>query len=211
MNRVARLSKEPASFFGLSPRFKTLYVVARLLRRIEDPKALMDNMEEVLKKVDTLSGCLHLVETVGHRESAGQTLIDKELAMVLEERLVERLNSATVEELAREWDLFALSVRIPRWLEGEDKLRLICRLREHLGDDRFVLALLRTAVGQAQYSTGRVEKRLSWDVLIEAFGEGLADAVDRLARSELCRALSEDDQDTINLARRCASGWRPEE
>ena len=211
VNRVARLSKEPASFFGLSPRFKTLYVVARLLRRIEDPKALMDNMEEVLKKVDTLSGCLHLVETVGHRESAGQTLIGKELAMVLEERLVERLNSATVEELAREWDLFALSVRIPRWLEGEDKLRLICRLREHLGDDRFVLALLRTAVGQAQYSTGRVEKRLSWDVLIEAFGEGLADAVDRLARSELCRALSEDDQYTINLARRCASGWRPEE
>ena len=79
VNRVARLSKEPASFFGLSPRFKTLYVVARLLRRIEDPKALMDNMEEVLKKVDTLSGCLHLVETVGHQESAGQTLIGKEL------------------------------------------------------------------------------------------------------------------------------------
>ena len=88
--------------------------------------------------------------------------------------------------------------------------RLARRLREHLSDDEFVLTLLRASVGY-RYSGSDVEKLLSWDALIEAFGDELPDAVDRLARSQIYEGASVDDRDTVDLARRYASGERPDE
>ena len=211
VNRMSRLSKHPSSFLGLSPRFKAVYVISRLVRRIEDGDALMDKMHEVLEKVDSLSGWLHLVEMVGHRESGGLRLVGEEQAKMLENPLVVRLESSTVEQLTGEWDLFALSVRTLLWLDGEDKERLAAILCEHLGDDRFVLALLLTSFGYVHYSTGRVEERLPWDTLIETFGDRLVDAVNRLAGSQLRQDLSEAEQNTISLAQRYALGWHPQE
>ena len=138
-------------------------------------------------------------------------LVSEEQARVLEDQLVARLESATVEQLTSEWDIFALSAKTLLWRDGEDKDRLAARLCEHLSDDRFVLALLLTSFGYVHYSTGHVEERFPWDDLIETFGERLVDAVNRLARSHLRLDLSEEEQDTINLAQRYASGWRPEE
>ena len=208
LNRMGRLSPEWGGRFGISPRFKATRVVLRLLRRIEDPTVLSNCVSEMIKRVDSLSGQFELVEMVGHRESVGHKLVSEDRARKLEEQLVDRLKSATTEELTNEWNLFALSLRPLDWLEGEERSRLASRLREHLVDDRFVLTLLRTSVSYA-YLNGHPQKRLFWDHLTEVFGERIADAVDRLAHSPLGSDLSEYDQDTISLAEKYASGWQP--
>ncbi len=208
VNRMGRLSADSVGMLGLSPRSKVTRVVYRLLKRIEDPESLMASMSAMLGKIDTLSGRFQLVEMVGHRQSVGHGLVGEDQARKLERQLVEQLESATAKRLADDWDLTGLSIRTSLWLEGEDKVRLAAELREHLVEDGFALTVLCTAVNYAHYN-GHTEKRLFWDELVEMFGEGIADAVDRLARSPLCRNLPEDDQDTIHLAQRYASGWRP--
>ncbi len=164
----------------------------------------------MLAKIDSLSGWLDVVELVGHRDRVGRQLVDIADSTKLEHQLVERLKSASAPKLAGEWSLARLSMRALAWLEGDDKDRLARRLREHLSDDEFVLTLLRASVGY-RYSGSDVEKLLSWDALIEAFGDELPDAVDRLARSQIYEGASVDDRDTVDLARRYASGERPDE
>ena len=60
LNRISRLSRHTTSFLGLPPRSKARYIISRLLRRNEDPSALMDNMLEILDQVDALSQIPHL-------------------------------------------------------------------------------------------------------------------------------------------------------
>ena len=211
LNQMGRLSGEFTGFLGFSPRLRATRVVYRLLRRFEDREALMGIMNEMLNSVETLSGRLHLVEMVGHRDSVGHRLVSESHAKELEGQLVEQLKVATVEELTEEWELFNLLVGPLLWLEGVDEARLAARLREHLDDDEFVVALLRTAVSYARHSDGRAEKRIPWDFLAETIGEGLASAVDRVIHSRLYRSLPEEDQDTLELAQKYASGWRPDE
>ena len=208
VNQMWRLSDHSTGMLGLSPRFKVTRVVYRLMKRVKNPEDLMNSLSTMLGKVETLSGRLRLVEMVGHRESVGHKLISEDHAKKLEDQLVSRLKSATGKQLVDEWDLFTLSFRTLDWLEGEDKIRLAARLREHFVEDGFVLTVFRTAVNYAHFNE-HTEKRLFWDELVEVFGEGIADAVNRLIRSSLCRNLSEDDQDTIKLAKEYASGWRP--
>ena len=208
MNRMERLSADFVGMFGLSPRFKVTRVVLRLLKRIEDPEALMASMAAMLEEIDSLSGWFELIEMVGHHHSVGHKLVAQAQAKELEDQFVDRLKSATAEQLMEEWNLFVLSLRTVNWLEDEDRVRLASRLREHLVEDGFVLTLLRTAVNYAHYN-GQAEKRVSWDELVEVYGRGLGDAVDRLIRSPLYRGLPDKDQDTIKLAQRYASGWRP--
>lgn len=208
LNRMGRLSPHDVGMFSFSPRFKATRVVLRLLTRIEDPTDLSDCVSEMIKRLDSLSGQFELVEMVGHRESVGDKLISEDQAKKLEDQLVESLISGTTEELTNEWNLFALTHQPLNWLEGEERNRLASRLREHLVDDGFVLTLLRTSVNYA-YLNGRPQKRLFWDHLTEVFGEVIAEAVGRLAHSPLCANLTEYDQDTISLAEKYASGWRP--
>ena len=208
VNRMGRLSTHSVGMFGLSPRFKVTRVVLRLLKRIEDPEDLMSSMSAMLGKVDTLSGWFELIEMVGYHQSVGHKLVGEEQAKKLEDQFVDRLKSATAKQLMGEWNLFALSLRTLHWLKDEAKVRLAAGLSEHLVEDGFVLTLLRTAVNYAHYN-GHAEKRVFWDELVEVFGEGLADSTDRLARSPLYRNLPEEDQDTINLARKYALGWHP--
>ena len=211
IRQMAKLSRHTSSFLGLPPRWKARHVISRLLRKSEDPEALMEDLLTILKKVDTLSGWIDPVEFVGHRERVGLKLVGEGHAKMLEDRLVARLKSATVCELSDEWDLYRLSIRTLLWLEGEEKDLLAARLREHLDEDKFVLALLRTSFGYTRYSTGQVEKRLPWDDLSEVFGEALGESIERLSQSPLYDDLAEEDQDTIKLALRYASGWRPNE
>lgn len=210
VNRMGRLSPHLVGMFGVSPRLKAYRVVLRLLRRIDNPDDLMTSMYAMLERVDTLSGWFELVEMVGHRQSIGNELVSEDQAKYLEDQFADRLSSATAEQLTCEWDLFALCFRTVHWIRGEEKDKLVTRLREHLIVDEFVLTLLCTSVNY-MYSNGHSEKRLSWDGLVEVFGDGLADSVDGLARSALYRDLPQDVQDTINLAQKYASGWRPEE
>ena len=209
VNRMGRLSAHSAGFLHVSPRMKASRVILRLLRRIQDLNALAESVHEILGKIDTLSGWQCVVEMVGHRESFGAQLVGEDQAKTLEDRLLERLESATAEQLAEEWNLFALLVRPLSWLDEEDRGRLTARLREHLTDDGFVLALLRLAVVDVS-TNGHVSKQFGWDSLIDAVGEGLAEAVGRLAESQLYENGSTEDRQVVELAQKYVSGWRPE-
>ncbi len=208
LNRIWRLSPHSAGALGLAPRSSVTRVVLRLLSRFENAEELATRLSTILEGIDTLSGLLAIVEMVGYRQLSGRKLVGEEQARKLEEQLVDRLKSATAEDLRGEWNLFALSLRPLNWVEGEEKSRLTSRLREHLVDDGFVLTLLRTSVDYA-YLNGRPQKRLFWDLLVEIFGDGLLVAVNRLGHSQLYHDLSQEDQDTINLAEKYATGWQP--
>lgn len=210
VNRIACLSRHPPNFLEPLPRFKASRVTDRLLRRRDDSAVPAESVFKLLEKIAAMSGQLAVVETVGYRESVGHRLLDEDQAKKLEDRLVERLGSATAEQLTDEWGLAVLWMRTLSWLEGEDKEQLAARLRQHLSEDGFVLAFLRTAVGY-MFSNGHSEKRLPWDALVEAFGDGLATATGRLANSQLCREASDDDKETVSLAQEYASGRRPKE
>ena len=208
LNRMQRLSPHFVGMFGLPPRFRITRLVLRLLRRIKDPDDLMSILGSILDKVGTLSGKFELIEIVGHRQSVGNQLVKEDQAKKLEDHLVDLLESATSKQLAGEWDLYVLLIRTVNLSGDEDKSQLTARLREHLADDGFVVTLLCTAVNYA-YSNGHKEKRLNWDGLVEVFGEKLAETVDALPHWPLFQRLPEDVQDTITLAQRYASGWRP--
>ena len=209
VNRMGGLSERSAAPLELPPRWKTSRIVLFILRRVSDKAALAGSLPAVLAKINSLSGCLEVIELVGHRDRVGRQLVEIADSTNLEHQLVERISSASARELAGEWSLARLSMRALAWLEGEDKDRLAGRLREHLSDDDFVLTLLRTSVGY-RHSAGDVEKLLSWDTLIGALGDELPDAVDRLTHSQIYEEASEDDRDTVDLARKYASGERPD-
>ena len=145
---------------------------------------------------------------VGHRQNVGHGLVSESAAKELEEGLIQEVRTVEETHLSEEWDLTELSLRIPLWLDGEDRDQLLGSLSRHLSDDKVVLALLRTAVNYARYNN-HVEKRIYWDELLGTFGEGLREGVERIDRSESFQGLLEDDRDTIELALRYASGERP--
>ena len=206
VNRMGTLSDEFTGSLSFPPRFKANRVIYRLLRRIQDQDALGDQVRNMLNEVNSLSGKLCLVEMVGHRENVGHRLASCEVAKELEIELLESLTSSTTDQLESEWDLIGLSLRPVRWFQDERKSRLEQKFSEHLTADRFVLALLRSAAGYAYRSGGARQKRLPWESLVESFGEELAEAVDRLAKSALYPDLPEEDKHTVQLAQVYAEG-----
>ena len=209
-NRLHRLSRYSAGLLTIAPHFKLTRVIYRILRRVRDQERLADIMPELLERVDKLSGRLTLVEMVGHQQSDTRGLIGEDQTKLLENQLAEQMTAASAKQLAREWDLYALCLRVPLLVEGPYKPQLAARLREHLNEDEFVLALWRSSVDYVRYNS-HVEKRLPWRDLVATFGEGLAGAAHRLARSKLRQGLPEEDQDTIDLADKYASGLLPDE
>ena len=208
VNRLDRLSGHSAGILDVSPRLKVERVVYRLLRVVEDPEALAPVMDGVLDNVKALSGWLCLIEKVGYRKSVGHKFVSEDRASILEGQLVHRLEAATAEQLADEWDLTRLVLQPLSWLTDDDRVRFASRLREYLDQDDFVFTLLRTAVSYAHSDKGS-EKHLPWDALIEVFGDEITGAVDRLSRSQAYQDAADEDQDTVRLAQEYTSGWRP--
>ena len=208
-NQMKRLSPHSDGLFSFEPRIRAKRVILRLLRRIEDPDALTARLSSVIARIDSLSSRLIVIEMVGHRESVGHGLLSNSRASELERQLLDQLKAASAVQLEKEWDLATLVLRTVRWLEDDDKKWLAKKLSKHLRETGFLLTLLRTAV-QYAHINNHVEKYLSWDPLMAAFGEELKYATERLEQSQLAQDLSDDDQDTIELAKNYASGWRPD-
>ena len=208
-NLMAGLPVDDRGLFGISPRFRVTRVLYRLLKRVEDPVTLGHYVRELLQRIHTLSGKLEIIGLVGHQQGIGHGLISESLASDLQDQLVEELVSVSPEDLEKEWHLLGLVLRPTRWLEGEAKVVLAKRLAGLLEEDSFVLAALRSGASYAYSSRGVRQKRLPWQPLVDAFGGDLEIAVDRLASSESFPLLSEDDQDTIRLAKLYAAGEEP--
>ena len=209
VNLMGRLSDAPTrGLLGVPLRSKASILVSILLRRMGNSEALLDCIPAMLKKVHTLSGWLDLIETVGHHESVGRRLVTEDHAKELERNLVERLESSTANELTDEWDLYALCYRTLKFFDGVDEDRLAARLRRYLSNDGFVLTVLHTATVY-RTTNGHTEKLLSWDGLLEVFGEAFEFAVKRLASSPNYDDFSPEDQEVMGLAQEFASGLRP--
>ena len=207
MGRLSPHSKNNA-VLRMSPRFKADIAIYRLLRTVKAPDDLASRMTEVFEKIDTLSGLQCVVEILGHRDHIGHKLVTKETSSEFESQLLEKLKSATTEELENEWNLYVLLLRTSNWLEGDTKKQFTTSLRVHLEKDEFVLKLLCTAVTPVS-SNGHVEMKFHWETLVRIFGEDLADAVEKLAQSPLMGELSAEDQATVRIAQEYASGERP--
>ena len=208
-NLMAGLPVDDRGLFGISPRFRVTRVLYRLLKRVEDPVTLGHYVRELLQRIHTLSGKLEIIDLVGHQQGVGHGLISESLESDLQDQLVEELVSVSPEDLEKEWHLVGLVLRPTLWLEGEDKVVLAKRLAGLLEEDSFVLAILRSGASYAYSSGGVRQKRLPWQPLVDAFGGDLEIAVDRLVSSESFPLLSEDDQDTIRLAKLYAAGEEP--
>ena len=208
VNRMGRLSGNTPRILHVPPRSKIYHIVRVLLQKIADTETFSESMLVILGKVTLLSGRLALIAMVGYRDRVGKAFVDKNQAAMMEEQLAQQLLCATSQQLTEEWDLYSLSWGVPSWLEGEKKHQLITKLRDHLRNDNLVLSLFRSSVSYASHNS-HVEKRLYWDDLSETYGEELIESATRLACSKLYDELTPDDQDTVKLAQRYASGWRP--
>jgi hypothetical protein len=217
-NQLPRLREESEGFLDLGAALKLERVVYRLLRTIEDQKALAIMVKELLVRLRTLSARLMIVKIVGHRENVGHRLVSKEDATHLEKQLLTAMEQASPQSLAQERDLVRLMF-VARDVDPEKGEALIVRLGEK--DAIFLSALRNIHRKSHSIASGEVISRerreLAWDTLVSLFGE---DIVRRRVRELFSLVesspggtqevdLDERTRDALRLAQRYASGWRP--
>ena len=208
LNQLHKLSPDPATMLGISPQMRARRVLIQLLRTSQSQEALGAKMDEMLDKIDSLSGRFMLVREVGYRQDVGSQLIGLNQADSLERKVMEDLEAADAAQLASEWDLWRIAQRILGKLDGEEKARLTKHLREHLSYDQFVMRLLRGSANTA-FKDGVPERRLFWDGLLEDYGDEFPLAVARLIEASKGHELGAPDREALDLAQKYLDGWRP--
>ena len=140
----------------------------------------------------------------------GSQLIAESKAESLERKVFQDLETAITSELSKEWNLARLASRALAFLDGEEKTNLLSRLREHLGDDTFVLRLLKSSVNVAFIDYAQ-EKRLFWDELVSGFGGEFPETVSRTIEASKELHLDTEDRETLELAQKYLDGWLPKD
>ena len=207
-NRLHRLSNEYVAPLSIPSRAMAILVISRMLENA----AAQGNPEnwagEILAAVSSLSARRTLIDTFGHRDVVGKRLVNPETARQFEKKLLADIKMASVDNLANEPDLASISLLPLRWLESEERSDMTSRLAEHICDDRFSVALLKTAI-QNSFRNGEKVRVLPWEEMSEVFGKKLPEAVHRLACSDSTIEIAEGDLEAIELAQRYASGNGP--
>ena len=170
VNLMHRLPHVDRGAFGIPPRSKVTRVLYRLMESVENPGYLRHYVSDILRNIHSLSGKLEVIELVGHPEGSRRPLIESGRSSELEAQFIEKLISASSEELEGEWNLAKLCLRPFKWVEGERRGTLTERMASHLYRDSFVLAVLRSCTAYSLPSNGISQKRLPWEDLIENFG-----------------------------------------
>jgi len=159
--------REGRGTYDGAPESRVPRVVLRLLRRLDSAR-VEEVVRAALPQLGTLSARMELIDLVGHREGAGQRLIDENAAIQLEAEHVLQILSADVDALARERKLTPLIARACEWDLAVGR-RLVAQLVQ---DDRRLLALLRGATGESGGDyLERVTHQLDWELLAALFGE----------------------------------------
>lgn len=211
LQQMGRLADNSPGFFRIAPRMKASRLALRLLRAFSDPGETASLVERIWPRLKTLSAKLELTEMIGHRESVGHQLVGEDAASLFEQRLIDEFCETAPAELADEWDLISLVIRVPRWFEDQQFSRAQDALRNALVVDEYVLALLTQARTPVYHSEGTTW-RLFWEPLEELFTHtSLTEAIERVAKSTHLQQASDDTRHAVELAQRYASGWRPSE
>lgn len=208
LNLLPRLPERQRGMMTLGTRSVVRRVVLHLLRRLPGQVEVEAAVGEILPKVKSLTTKLELVTIVGHHEGAGHRLVSEEAAEGLERALRDEIRAATPDELAEESDPLDLLLTLGHW--GEDGEPVIAPTAD-AGLNAKILAASRHEI-RSQTVGNRAVRRtpsLSWDALIKVYGgeDHVREAVETL------RPMAESDErlaETIELADRYLTGWRPD-
>lgn len=145
--------------------------------------------------------------TVGHQKGAGHGLISEEAAGDLERTLQNEIRAATPGQLAADWDLLNLLLTSSHWEGNQPVLALPTEPRLNAK----ILSSSRSEVRRQAWGNRAVRRapRLNWDALTKVYGgdEQVREAV------ESVRPMADSDErlaETIELADRYLTGWRPD-
>lgn len=209
LNLLPDLPDRKRSILDVDTELIVTRVVYRLVRSLEDASAVEDAVRMILPEVDTLSGKLDLINTVGYRENVGHKLVPEPVAATLEREWRDEVRNTPIEELdfAREYDLLRVYCLLQRD-SGESEPEF-----EVPADRQVTLALLRSAKSYTisqTVGTRAVQRspRLWWSGLVEVLGseDVLRERIDTLKAADLANS-----EELIELAEKYLSGWRPSE
>lgn len=208
LNQWPKLPDRPRGLLDFDARLTVSRVVYRLVRSLKDPQAIVGAVREALPRIQTLAGQFELITDVGYREGAGHQLVTEQDAAEIENEWAERVRATGIDELLGEHDL----LRTLYWAD-----EILAKSGSGLdvdADPRLTLQLLRTArtYTRTQNMSERVPRmslRLAWDTFETLLGgEKVAEErIKAINRS----SLDEQDNETLQLADRYLTGWRPPE
>ncbi len=210
VDRVSRIRRHTRHFFDMPPMWRVWLVGKSLLTSIESPEERMGIVRDVFGKLSSLSAKWALLMTAGYKAQEDESiLVQKNELEALAEELRTQVLAATATQLTEEHEAALLL----GWAAGDGEHP---RAAELLGDDKFLLSLLHTDLGQGHWFTeGEVAQNVMqslprWDEFERIFGADrwrarVRELVDRAPKG----ALNEEQRQAIELAGRYLTGWRP--
>jgi hypothetical protein len=201
--------REEQGLFSTDTRLVVRRVVLRLLRRLEGPARIESVVTELLPKINTLSSRWDLITLVGHRDGTGHRLVSETAATAFEGQLLDTVAAAQLSDLAHEREILRLLTARQYWHPEAESSPIST---DNLELNAAILLAARSyvrsqAVGQRAVSRAL---RLHWDVLVNLYGDEarLTQAIDSVR--DLARE-HEQLNETVTLADRYLTGWRPPE
>lgn len=207
LNLLPDLPVRQRGMFEMGTLLVVTRVTYRLLRSLKDPVATEAAVRQIFPELKTLSAKLELVSDVGYREGRGHKLVSEATAAELEKALRAEVRTATVEDLAKEPDLWRLLLVAKREAEPSESALQV-------GDaPQLTLALLRSARSELQRQSAGSRAvlrlpRLAWDVLVELYGE---EATLKKRIEDLRATKPEGVGDLLELAEKYLGGWHPKD
>lgn len=206
-NLIPSLPEKRRGMFDLDTRMIVARVILRMLRRIEGEDAIKAAVDAILPQVQTLSGKLEIVGTIGHIQGLGVKLVSAEHAAELEVALAQEIAVASDESLSEEWDLLRLLIAPARWFEGSNARTIAVDASPELHLAVFDSA---TSAKRSQSMGTRhihVTKTLAWESLILLFGS--EDNI-RLVAKRFSEEVPEETSDLRAVIYKYLGGWRPD-
>ncbi len=202
-NQQHRLLRGRRHVFDIGAEYAVPRIVLRILRKL-DKTEVARVTRVALPEIDSFSERGHLVRMAGYRENSGHQLVTEEDAAHLESALFDELLAADGELLAAEHDLLHLLW----WAHDQHPTETINRVRQLVGDNEFLLGLLRSALGETVGqgmgdAAVRRSHRLDWRALTEFVPHNrLAERVRELDIPRVRDGLDERTTLALELARR---------
>jgi len=210
VDRVSRIRRHTVHFFDMPPIWRLWLVGKSLLSRIENLDERMDVVRGVFEKLSSLSAKWALLMTAGYRaEQDEHILVPKDELEALAEELRAQVIASTAAQLAEEREAALLL----GWAVGDGEHP---RAAELLADDKFLLSLLHTDLGQGHwFAEGEIAQNVMqslprWDDFERIFGADrwrarVRELIDRAPKD----SPKEETRQLLELAARYLSGWRP--
>lgn len=205
LNLAEDLPERTRGMLDMDSKMIVSRVVYRLLRSLDGPDRVANEVDKILPEIRSLSGKMNLLTLIGYRENAGHKLVTQEVAKSLEAKWRNEVRHATPEELSRESDLARVIYWCQRDAADEEASAQVP------DDPQVTLRLLRSSRSEIRGQTAgsRTVRRtpvLAWSTLVDLYGdeETLIIRINELKSSQ---TVIEDD--LLELIDKYLDGWRP--